>query len=91
MGLKPDYGSGGPSDIRKDSQGNSCTDVGGLMDRYFCESGFSGFFSCLTDLFSPQSMNRFTGCSKEDYAKYYQDTLTTHRSFCLETGKNLIN
>ena len=89
MRLKPDFGSEGPNDVRTDSQGNSCTDVGGLMDRYFCEAGFTGAFNCLVDLFLPQSMDRFTGCSKEDYAKYYQDTLTTHRSFCLETGKNL--
>ena len=45
LGMQHDFGSGGTSDVRYDSQGNRCTGINGLMD-YGARSSVDKFSSC---------------------------------------------
>ena len=70
IGLQHDFGSGGLSDTRYDSQGNACTGINGVMDY-----GSLG------------SVNKFSTCSKEDFAAFYSRVTQTYGSFCLSCCK----
>ena len=66
LGLEHDFGSGGLSDTKYDSQGNACTGINGVMDY-----GSLG------------SVNKFSTCSKEDFAAFYSRVTQIYGSFCL--------
>ena len=68
LGMSHDFGSGGTSDTRYDSQGNSCTGINGLMDYG-----------------ARRNVNKFSTCSKEDFAKFHNQMVSRYGSFCLPT------
>ena len=73
IGLQHDFGSGGLSDTRYDSQGNACTGINGVMDY-----GSLG------------SVDKFSTCSKEDFAAFYSRVTQIYGSFCLSCCKLLM-
>ena len=66
LGMYHDFGNGGTSDIKYDSQGNRCTGLNGLMDYG-----------------ARRNVNKFSTCSREDFAAWYQRVVGTYGSFCL--------
>ena len=85
FGIDKDFGSGGKNDIRYDDSGSSCSGINGMMDYYWCD----GFFSCLFGWYNYQNIDKFTQCSKEDFQDFYDQTVQTHKSFCLTCSKYL--
>ena len=51
LGMSHDFGSGGTNDVRRDSQGNSCTGINGLMD-YGARSSVDKFTTCSKEDFT---------------------------------------
>ena len=72
LGMPHDFGNGGPSDTKFDSNGNSCTGIDGVMDYG-----------------SRSSVNKWTTCSREDFAAWYTTVVSTYGSFCLTCGGRL--
>lgn len=70
LGMYHDFGSGGTSDIKYDSNGNACTRINGLMDYG-----------------SRSRVDKFTTCSREDFAAWYTRVMGTYGSFCLTCGE----
>ena len=66
LGMYHDFGNGGTSDIKYDSQGNRCTGLNGLMDYG-----------------ARRNVDKFSTCSREDFAAWYQRVVGTYGSFCL--------
>jgi len=71
LGMYHDFGSGGTSDIKYDSNGNACTRINGLMDYG-----------------SRSRVDKFTTCSREDFAAWYTRVMGTYGSFCLTCANN---
>ena len=85
LGMRHDFGGVGghgndPTDVRYDKNGNTCTQVNGLLDSY-PYSIFTGS--------SSGNANKFTTCSKEDFKQYHDMIVRRYGSYCLTCGKLL--
>ena len=51
LGMSHDFGNGGTTDVRRDSQGNSCTGINGVMD-YGARSAVDKWTTCSKEDFT---------------------------------------